>query len=119
MFCVYAVHGLTVMHILAVGGPPCIDDRGSLGGEYELSAGDTVRVDLDLETTKLMQEGHGGWDDAMADVNTTLTCTCMIGGLELTYSSSLGISFTGGATEAAQLGWAECCYSLKVITCSV
>ena len=57
------------MHVLAVGGPPCIDDRGSLGGEYELSAGDTVRVDLDLETTKLMQEGHGGWDDAMADVN--------------------------------------------------
>ena len=72
--CVHAVHSLTVMHILAVGGPPCNDDRGSLGGEYELSAGDTVRVDLDLETTKLMQEGHGGWDDAMADVN-LYTCT--------------------------------------------
>ena len=34
----------------------------------ELAAGDTVRVDLDLEIVKLMQEGHGGWTDAMADV---------------------------------------------------
>lgn len=66
------------MHILAVGGPPCRDDRSTLGGEYELSAGETVRVDLDLETTKLMQEGHGGWNDTMADVNITLTCTCMM-----------------------------------------
>ena len=36
----------------------------------DIAAGDTVRVDLDLETVKLLQEGHGGWDDTMAEVCT-------------------------------------------------
>ena len=42
--------------------------RASEGGEYEFAAGDSVRVDVDLQTVKLMQEGHGGWADAMTDV---------------------------------------------------
>ena len=34
------------------------------------AAGDVVRVDLDTEVVKLMQDGHGGWNEAMADVST-------------------------------------------------
>ena len=32
-------------------------------------AGDRVRVMLDLEIFKMMQEGHGGWSDKMAEVS--------------------------------------------------
>ena len=53
-----------------VSGGPVI--RGSGGGEFEFAAGDTVRVDLDVETAKLMQEGHGGWIDAMTDVRDSM-----------------------------------------------
>ena len=42
--------------------------EGNEGSEYEFAAGDTVRVDLDLESAKLMQEDHGGWVDAMNGV---------------------------------------------------
>ena len=45
---------------------------GGTGTDYEFAAGDCVRVDLDLETAKLMQDGHGGWNEAMTDVNTLL-----------------------------------------------
>lgn len=33
-----------------------------------LAAGDTVRIELDVSILKLMQEDHGGWNDAMASV---------------------------------------------------
>ena len=46
---------------------------GSEGGDYEFAAGDTVRVDLDPQTAKLMQEGHGGWNEAMTHVSTELS----------------------------------------------
>ena len=52
---------------LCPGGHPGECDEG---GDYEFAAGDSVRVDLDLESAKLMQEGHGGWNEAMTDVNT-------------------------------------------------
>lgn len=50
--------------------------------DFEFAAGDTVRVDLDIETVKLMQEGHGGWVDAMTEVrnikcNTGLVHECL------------------------------------------
>ena len=32
-------------------------------------SGDSVRVGLDLELFKEMQEGHGGWNDNMVDVS--------------------------------------------------
>jgi len=31
--------------------------------------GEKVRVDLDVEVLKAMQEGHGGWHPKMADVS--------------------------------------------------
>ena len=36
--------------------------------EGEFSAGDTVKVELDPDVWKLMQNGHGGWNDLMANV---------------------------------------------------
>ena len=32
------------------------------------SVGDKVRVDLDVDVLKVMQEGHGGWNTRMANV---------------------------------------------------
>ena len=32
--------------------------------------GDKVRVDLEVEILKAMQEGHGGWNPRMAEVGT-------------------------------------------------
>ena len=34
----------------------------------EFVAGDTVKVELDPDVWKLMQNGHGGWNDLMANV---------------------------------------------------
>ncbi len=34
--------------------------------------GDKVRVDLDVEILKAMQEGHGGWNSRMVEVSVTL-----------------------------------------------
>ena len=39
--------------------------------KLELSAGDTVRVELDPDLFKIAQEQHGGWNDAMAEVRLT------------------------------------------------
>ena len=35
----------------------------------EFSSGDRVRVQLEMEVFKMMQEGHGGWNDQMTEVN--------------------------------------------------
>ena len=59
---------LSIMCYVPGGGP----GEGDEGGDYEFAAGDSVRVDLDIETAKLMQEGHGGWNEAMTDVNTCM-----------------------------------------------
>lgn len=32
---------------------------------HTLSPGDNVRVELDVEVFKMMQEGHGEWDDEL------------------------------------------------------
>ena len=36
--------------------------------EKRIRAGDGVRVELDPELFKIAQEGHGGWEDSMAEV---------------------------------------------------
>lgn len=41
--------------------PPCTKPQ-------EFSSGDRVRVQLDEEIFKMMQEGHGGWNDQMVEV---------------------------------------------------
>ena len=35
----------------------------------EFSSGDYVRVELDQDVLRLMQEGHGGWSSDMGDVS--------------------------------------------------
>ena len=50
--------------------------------EEEFSAGDTVKVELDPDVWKLMQNGHGGWNDLMGMVRLSvyrnLVVACMI-----------------------------------------
>lgn len=42
---------------------------GGGGGESgEIKSGDQVRVQLDVEVFKALQEGHGGWNDDMIQV---------------------------------------------------
>ncbi len=41
--------------------------RGAVRCQFKV--GDKVRVDLDTEILKAMQEGHGGWNPRMADVS--------------------------------------------------
>ena len=36
--------------------------------EGEFAAGDSVKVELDPDVWKLMQNGHGGWNDRMSMV---------------------------------------------------
>jgi len=36
--------------------------------QMKFKIGDKVRVDLDVDVLKSMQEGHGGWHPKMADV---------------------------------------------------
>lgn len=33
-----------------------------------IRSGDLVQVELDVEIFRMMQEGHGGWNDAMVEV---------------------------------------------------
>ena len=40
----------------------------------KLASGDNVRVQLDIEVFKAMQEGHGGWNDQMAEVSKEYNC---------------------------------------------
>ncbi len=41
--------------------------RGAVRCQFKV--GDKVRVDLETEILKAMQEGHGGWNPRMADVS--------------------------------------------------
>ena len=34
----------------------------------ELRVGDKVKPSVDIDTLKVMQEGHGGWNDEMIEV---------------------------------------------------
>lgn len=37
-------------------------------GPQDISTGDLVRVELEADIFKAMQEGHGGWSDPMLEV---------------------------------------------------
>jgi hypothetical protein len=39
----------------------------------KFKAGDQVKVQLEVEIFRQMQEGHGGWNDQMAEVRRRLT----------------------------------------------
>lgn len=38
-------------------------------GQSLLVSGDNVRVQLDIDVFKAMQDGHGGWNESMAEVS--------------------------------------------------
>ena len=40
-----------------------------LPGPEDICTGDLVRVELDADIFKAMQEGHGGWSDPMLEVS--------------------------------------------------
>ena len=50
----------------------------SKAGQGLLVSGDNVRIQLDVDVFKAMQDGHGGWNDSMADVSALLR---IMGGL--------------------------------------
>ena len=35
---------------------------------HKFQSGDSVKVQLEVEIFKMMQEGHGGWNEQMAEV---------------------------------------------------
>ena len=54
--CIYIVY----IHVIK-GGEPRVHSE-------ELAAGDHVKVELDPDVWKRMQQGHGEWNDRMAEV---------------------------------------------------
>ena len=56
------------MHCLSV----CLRGTGAplvFPGPEDICTGDLVRVELDADIFKAMQEGHGGWSDPMLEVS--------------------------------------------------
>ena len=51
---------------LWIAGAPC-----EFSGARVFAAGDVVKVELDPDVLKLLQEGHGGWNDLMFEVECT------------------------------------------------
>lgn len=49
---------------------PSVTSDGAGSGPSHFAVGDHVRVQLEEEIVKMMQEGHGGWQDDMAEVRT-------------------------------------------------
>ena len=47
----------------------CVGSTCESPRDGELVAGDKVKVELEFELLKLMQEGHGGWNDFMVAVS--------------------------------------------------
>ena len=53
---------------------PCVTTCLDVGaplvspGPQDISTGDLVRVELEADIFKAMQEGHGGWSDPMLEV---------------------------------------------------
>ena len=45
--------------------------------EGEFVAGDSIKVELDPDVCKLMQNGHGGWNDRMSMVRLSV-CRNMV-----------------------------------------
>ena len=46
-----------------------VTSDGAGSGPSHFAVGDQVRVQLEEEIVKMMQEGHGGWQDDMVEVS--------------------------------------------------
>ena len=49
-----------------------MEEASATAVQMKFRVGDKVRVDIDVDILKAMQEGHGGWHPRMADVRTCL-----------------------------------------------
>ena len=47
-------------------------------GPQDISTGDLVRVELEADIFKAMQEGHGGWSDPMLEVGGSVLYTSLV-----------------------------------------
>ena len=45
-----------------------VDSVSSVAAQCPYKVGDKVKVDLEMEIFKAMQEGHGGWNPRMGEV---------------------------------------------------
>ena len=50
--------------------PTSVATGGTVSGTSHFAVGDCVKVQLEVEIFKMMQEGHGGWNDDMCEVKT-------------------------------------------------
>ena len=76
------------MYVHVLGAPAPVEDneRGQSAVPMTMTgklvsptfvSGDRVKVTLELEIFKMMQNGHGGWTDEMAEVcDDSCNCTC-------------------------------------------
>lgn len=49
-------------------GAPYKDATPTKEAAGEIVAGDNVKIELEVDVFKMMQDGHGGWNDHMAKV---------------------------------------------------
>jgi len=61
-------HGIECMEFVISGDGMEVASASTIPLKFRI--GEKVRVDLDVEVLKAMQEGHGGWHPKMADVST-------------------------------------------------
>ena len=64
VYCILSVlsHNVHMYMHVCKGGEPRVHCE-------DLAAGDNVKVELDPDMWKRMQQGHGEWNDRMAEVN--------------------------------------------------
>ncbi|XP_019616648.1 PREDICTED: uncharacterized protein LOC109464151 [Branchiostoma belcheri] len=89
-------------------------DSSDSNGEAEIGVGDLVRVSNDTERVKLLQEGHGGWNDRMIEtfgkvgrvvkVDSDNNMTVHVDGTDLLFNpkSLTKVSSEGGFEAAAE-----------------
>ena len=52
-------------------------EESPVDSKPDIHSGDLVRVQLDVELFKAMQEGHGGWNDQLVEV-CVCVCVCVM-----------------------------------------
>ena len=60
----------TYLYLLCLCVTTCLNVGAPLvsPGPQDISTGDLVRIELEADIFKAMQEGHGGWSDPMLEV---------------------------------------------------
>ena len=61
-----------ILYIFHITAPVRSNSNQSLNSSSKYNVGDDVMITKDLATTKILQHGHGGWNDAMNTVSVKL-----------------------------------------------